>query len=415
MSQLRHIIERLRQTKVLENYTFMTALNFLSALVALIIYPYVIRVTGKMAYGTYAYALTIAVFFQIVIDFGFYAPCVKQLVEHKNDKDERSRIVSAVLTAKLLIYAACCVVFGLLGWFVPFMHDNFSLCLITFVQVFMVSTFPLYYFQAMKNMKRVTYINLTFRLLVIPFVFLFVHSPQDMTLYALISMLSLALGTLTAYVSLWRDGVSLRLVAPRNLISLYKDGLPFFVTNFTENIKTNILKIVIKNMFGVGEVALYDLADKIVNIPRMFVQNINYALFPEVVDNAQPARVRRILRYERLIGLMIAVLIALAGYPATLLLGGRDMMGAFPLAVVLSGTIYCWLVVEAYLSFVFVPNNRYYQVTKNQFVALFSCLLILLVGLLLWRNIIVVPLALTLSGFAEIAYCRYICRKEKLL
>ena len=63
-----HFLQRLRETRVLENYSFMTALSIFSALIGLIIYPYVIRMTGKDAYGAYIYAFTIATFFQAVID-----------------------------------------------------------------------------------------------------------------------------------------------------------------------------------------------------------------------------------------------------------------------------------------------------------------------------------------------------------
>ena len=48
-----HFLQRLRETRVLENYSFMTALSIFSALIGLIIYPYVIRMTGKDAYGAY--------------------------------------------------------------------------------------------------------------------------------------------------------------------------------------------------------------------------------------------------------------------------------------------------------------------------------------------------------------------------
>ena len=96
-----HIIKRLHETKVLENYSFMTALSIISALIGLVIYPFVIRATGKDAYGTYIYAFTIASFFQVLIDFGFDAPCAKAIVQARDDLRECSRIVSAVLLLNL--------------------------------------------------------------------------------------------------------------------------------------------------------------------------------------------------------------------------------------------------------------------------------------------------------------------------
>ena len=94
---------------------------------------------------------------------------------------------------------------------------------------------------------------------------------------------------------------------------------------------------------------------------------------------------------------------------------GLDSIDAYPMSVILSWSIYTWLVVGAYLHFVFIPQNRYYYVTYNQLTALLSCLVLTAVGLLIWCNILVMPVALVLSGFMEIAYCRIACHRKKLL
>ena len=171
------------------------------------------------------------------------------------------------------------------------------------------------------------------------------------------------------------------------------------------------VKAIIKHSFGVGEVAVYDLAEKIITIPRYFTQNINSALFPEVVANATPDRVKRILRYERRIGTGLALVIALLSYPAVLLLGGQQMLGAVWITVLLSTTIYTWLVAGAYINFVFIPANRYYLITLNQIVALVSCVLTAALGLLVWKDITVVAFGLMVSGFVEVLFCRYLTNR----
>ena len=113
---LTNIIQRLHQTKVLENYAFMTALQVFSALISLIIYPYVIRTVGAASYGAYVFALTIIGYFQILTDFGFDSPCAKRIVDNKDNNEKKSEILSAVFTAKhiLLIPTTIEVFFALL-------------------------------------------------------------------------------------------------------------------------------------------------------------------------------------------------------------------------------------------------------------------------------------------------------------
>ena len=324
------LLQRLKETRVLENYSFMTALSIFSALIGLIIYPYVIRVTGKEAYGTYVYAFTIATFFQAVIDYGFDSPCAKAIVQAREDLRELGRIVTSVLLLKLVFIVLCAVAFVICIYCVPFMQNHFRLCLMTFIQLIATSLFPVWYFQGLKKMKFVTYINLAFRLSTIPLIIWLVHAPEDIGVYAFIVMSSIILGTLIAYVCLFADGICLQRVTIDRLRVLLYDATPFFATSLTSSFKALAVKTIIKHSFGIGEVAIYDLAEKIVTIPRFFTQNINGALFPEVVNNATSNRVRRILKYERIIGVGFALAVALLSYPLVLMFGGHEMQEAIP-------------------------------------------------------------------------------------
>lgn len=409
--EIRHLIQRLKETKVLENYSFMTALSILSALIGLVIYPFVIRATGKDAYGTYVYALTIASIFQVIFDYGFDSPCAKAIVQARHDVHALSRIVSTVLVLKMAIVMFCSIVFAACLYVVPFMHHNIALCVITFVQLVAMSLFPTWYFQGLKKMRLVTYINLSLRLATIPLIIWLIRSPQDIFFYAVIVMFSVVSGTFVAYVCLLSDGIRWQRISMESAKKLMRDATPFFATSLTCSLKMLSVKVIIKNMFGVGEVAIYDFAEKLVTIPRFFTQNINAALFPEVVDNAPLTRVKRILRYERMIGIGFVALIALLSYPAVLILGGQEMMDAVSVTIILSASIYTWLVAGAYINFIFIPANRYYLITINQIIALVSCLILMVAGVLVWRSVNVVALGLVLSGYIEVLFCRYMSKK----
>lgn len=161
-------------------------------------------------------------------------------------------------------------------------------------------------------------------------------------------------------------------------------------------------------------VAVLDLANKLVVIPRIITTSINGALFPAVVGNCTTERVRRIMRYETYIALIIIALIAAFGYWAVLILGGKNMVEAYPLAVIQSITIYTWLIVGCYINFVFIPKNRYNLVANNQFVAMVSFLLLAVCSLLFYKNLIIIVSAFAISHIAEIIYCRYVVRRYKL-
>jgi len=83
--------------------------------------------------------------------------------------------------------------------------------------------------------------------------------------------------------------------------------------------------------------------------------------------------------------------------------------------IILSITIYTSLIVSCYFIFIFVPKNHYYFEAKNQLISLLSFLILSAIGFLVFKNLIILVIAFTISSFIEIVYCRYLIKKHKLL
>lgn len=401
--------------KVVENYFFMTFLQGAHIVIGILLYPYLIRVLEKDAYGTYVFIYSNIQFFVSFIGFGFGYPALKSIALHQEDVEEKNRTLHAVFTAKVCLFALSSVVLGALLLCVPFMREHALLYITVYAVTLHEVVFPSWYFQGMQRMKFVTYLQLVIRLSTIPLILLFIKSPDDLELYAIIVSVLPLLGTAyTVWYLKRRDGLTYALVPLGRLKTLFRDSLPFFWTSAFGTVKQELVTLIIGSFFRMGDVALYDLANKLITIPRLMINNINAALFPDVVRHAEAGRVKRLIRYETFIGLAVVVVIAALGYWAVLLLGGRDMLGAYPLAVALSVTVYTWLVVGGYINYVFVPQGHYYFVTKNQFVALVTFVVFALAGVFLWHNIFMVVAAYSLSGLVEIVYCKYLIKKNRL-
>ena len=415
LSEWKYIFSRLKDTRVLENYSFMTALTVFSSLIGIIIYPYLIRVLGKEQMGLYVFLFAVVSYLQIVVDYGFDQPAAKATAEAADDKSILSSVLTRIRFAKLLNLILSVVIALPFVLNITLLRENIRLVTIIALLLFVPVLFPVWYFQGTKNMKVVTYINLFCRLMQIPLVFIFIHSPAHIVRYALIVSLTTLSGAVAAAVYIWLQGLRPVRIRLSELASDYMDATPFFLTYLAGNVKEKVLTNFIGVAFGMGEVAIYDLACKIIQVPRFFTQNINAALFPEVVARPDSGRIRLILRYEHIIGFAIVLSVSLIAYPAVLLLGGRDMIAAVPLTVILSLTIYTWLVTGAYLQFVFVPAGKYRFVAYNQLVALITCFLFFALGYMLCKSVVVVAVAITLSGFCEILFCRRLTHKFSMI
>ena len=401
--------------KVAENYFFMTFLASSALVVGLIIYPYAVRVLGKEAYGIYVFLFSNVQLFQLITTFGFDTPALKKIALFPDNREVKSRVVSEVLISKSLLFCLSLVVLSVVSRFIPFLQKHILLYYILFSLQLVEILFPTWYFQGIQKMKFVTYTNLIIRMSTIPLVFIFVHSPNDLLLCAVIvSLLPLVGGFFAFCYMLVKEDVKLRFISIRRLKSTFRNALPFFWTTAFGTVKKESLTFIVGAFFDMQSVAILDLANKLVLIPRIIATSINGALFPDIMTNSSTDRVRRIMRYETYIALIIITLIAAFGYWAVLILGGRDLLAAYPLAIIRSITIYTWLIVDCYIYFVFIPKNRYRLVANNQFVAMASFLLLAVCSLLFYKSLIVIVSMFTISHIVEVIYCRYAVRRYKL-
>ena len=406
----------LKHSKVAENYFFMTFLQGAGILIGLLLYPYLIRVMGGRTYGTYVFVLSNIQFFISFITFGFTFPALKKIALNPDDTSNRSQTVSEVFTGKCLLLGISALFLGILMATIPFVQRHAALYGIIFVSTLTDILFPTWFFRGIQKMKFVTFVNLSLRILTIPFIFICVKSPDDLLKYAfIVSIFPVFGGIFTVFYLHLKENTRLYFVKFRDLKPIFRDAMPFFWTDALGTFKQEAVTFIIGTFFSMKEVALYDLANKIIMIPRLITTNINAALFPNVVRNLQRERILKIIRYERWIGLSITGAIIATGYWVVWLLGGKAMLEAYPIAVLLSITIYAWLVVGCYINYLFVPQNRYYFVTQNQLGALISFLAFVAIALFVFKNLLLVILAYTLSHFIEIFYCRYLIKKHQLL
>ncbi|MBQ4508187.1 MAG: oligosaccharide flippase family protein [Paludibacteraceae bacterium] len=405
--------------KVVENYVFMTVLQVLNMCFYLIVYPVLISRLGDTGFGTYVFAWSVTCIFMAAVNFGFDMPCAKhiaRIVAEGGSRERLGEVLAAVQTAKILLEALVTLVFVVLLLTVPFMRDNRLVFAVGFAQTLSCILFPQWYFQGVQRMRVVTFIQLAGKLLTLPFIFLLLHTPDDVWLFMLINTVASLLGAVAAWLLVrFKDGVPMPLVPVRAVVPYCVEATPFFLTNVMAIAKEQGVVLLTGSFLGMADVAVYDLANKIVTVPRIMLLKLNEALFPKIVVSSTPRQVRRIMYAEALLGLAVVALVAAVGKWLVLWLGHGQLPMAYPVSVILSTTVLFWLLGTAFIDFVFIPANRRYLVTANQVVALVTCLAAVFVWLFLRPSVYGVAAGLALSGMCEVVFCAVVTYKERLL
>ena len=398
--------------KVVENYFFMTLLLVLNSFFGLLIYPYIIRTLGAEAYGTYIFASTVVNYFICFIGFGFDMYGVRLIAENPFSIEAKSKVLSIIFTTKLYLEAIS-VIFALVAVFIfPVLRAYFWVYIVCFATTLLNIFFPIWYFQGMQKMRIVSYIQLLFKLLSLPFIFIWVKAPGDLLLFTIIMTGSSLLGAFYAFVHLLLfEKLKITLVSIKDSLVYLKESQYFFYTNFLNMMKIQTINLIIGTRYTMTDLALYDLANKIISIPLMLISNINNALFPKVVSNFNSILIRKILLIERIIGILAILGVVVLGKIIIQILAGEEMLGAYWIAVILSFTIFAFLQTSCYIGLILIPNRKDSYVLKDLILSFSTLFIFTLLGILFSKSILVLPIAFSLAGLAELLYLRNVSKK----
>lgn len=398
--------------KIAENYFFMTLLLVLNSFFGLLIYPYLIRTLGAESYGVYIFASTVVNYFICFIGFGFDMYGVRLIAENPFSIKKKSNVLSIIFTTKLYLEIVSIILAVLVSFVFPILRTYFWVYIVCFANTLLNIFFPTWYFQGVQKMRVVSYIQLIFKLLSLPFIFIFIKKPDDILLFAIIMTASSLLGALYAFIHLLVfERLKISLVPIKHTLVYIKESQYFFYTNFLNMMKIQTINLIIGTRYSMTDLALYDLANRIVSIPLMLITNINSALFPKVVSNFNVPLIKKILMTERIIGILAVLTVVIFGKIAIQILGGEAMEGSYWIAVILSFTIFAFLQTSCYIGLILIPNRKDSYVLKDLILSFTTLFTLIVLGMLLSKNILVLPLAFSLAALAELLYLRNVSKK----
>lgn len=400
--------------KVISNYSHMTILQVVNSFFYILIYPFVINTVGLENYGLYVFATSIAAYFMVFINFGFDMHAAKLISLDQSDHELHASLISSVTVAKVFLELLAIAVFVLLVISVPFVRDNWLLFLLCFANTLSCIFLPVWYFHGMQKMKVLTVIQLSLKFLSLPAIFVLVGGVDDIGIYTFIVVVTNVLSAVVAFgMAIKLSGSPLKWPALNTVKALLFEVQPFFWSSATNTLKQKSVEIIIGSFFGMKEVAVYDLANKIFSVPSLLASNINAALFPMMVKKAQKDIVNKIIKIEVFIGLLCMFSVAVGGYWVVRLISVHDMQEAYYLSMLLSINIMTFLIVGSHIYFIFVPHQRYDFVLRNQVVSVVSFYSLCAIYLYFSWSIYSVVLALVSSALLEIVYSYSLVNKVK--
>ena len=343
---------------VVKNMTWLWIVQLANYLLPVLVIPFVTRALGVSAFGEVSYAQNIAVYFSILINFGFDYSATQDVALHRNDASALRTIFRTVVSVKFLFFIVS--MFVLLVLYFCFSEVKQSPKLYFWAALFNLGyvLFPNWYFQGMERMQTMSLLNLVIKALGAVLIIWLVRSAADSVLYLFLLAVVFVVVGLVAFVMVVvdvRKKQQAYFYDKQLSRSVIKKSFPVFINNLANSLYWVAGVTIVGMYLTKADVGVYSGSQKLIQACIMLsCMPFTVALFPKVsrlfaAENRQEAwsYYKRIL----LIGIAIGTLVALCIYifaplAVKILLGSEfvesvaqvRMMSLIPLLVIV-GTI----------------------------------------------------------------------------
>lgn len=280
----REIVSRNRT--VVSNFSYLSFLQGFNILLPLVTYPYLIRVLGTELYGHIIYAQAIALYFGILIDYGFRITATKEIAVYRQDKQKLSEIISSVLVIKLILWLLSFFSLLALVYSIPSFRNDKLIYIFSFGLCFNEFLFPQWYFQGIERMKYITVINIIARTAFLILIFILVREKSDYLFVPLLNGIGAFIsGCLGLTVIFLQHKIRFKIPKFRSVFSYFKKSTPIFGSNAVISVKDKFNVLFIGSWLGMNEVAIYDLATKIMGLFMQPIDTVNTAIYPKMAKS----------------------------------------------------------------------------------------------------------------------------------
>lgn len=402
---------------ILENFSFLSILQVSNLLVFIVTIPYLLKVLGKESYGLVVFAQTIALYFSIVINFGFNATGTRDIAIHRDNPEKLTEIISSILILKVTFFLIMIFFLSALIIFIPLLRQHPAIFIFSMLACLSDALFPIWYYQGIERMKYITVINVLSRSASALLIFLFINKPSDYIIVPLLLGTGTISGALVGLYVLFRvHSNKFVLLSVKKLIHGIKENIPLFISNVSSHIYVNANKLIVGSFLGMQEVAIYDIVDKIVNLLKVPVFLVGQTLFPHISKTKNIHFLKNAIVVALIFFLIVYSGIRIFADPLIGLFTGEINTVTVKLLNVLAISILPIFLSLFLAELMLVPFGFYNDYTKMRTSSLLVYLTIILILAVTHQiGLFQLAFAIIIVESFVVAYSYYLCRKNRII
>lgn len=284
---------------LLKNMSYLAFFQMANYILPILVFPYLIKVVGIDKFGLVSLAQAVALYFNVLIEYGFNFSATKFISKNRNDILIINKTITSILTLKLMFFGLVFVLFILIIYLVPYLKNNAFLFLTGYSILFGMTIFPIWLFQGVEKLKHITIANFIGKIATISMIFLLINEPKDyvyiLLIYAIGSVITGALGLF--FINFY--GFSFGKISINDLKFHIKSGYSIFISSLGINLYRN-LNILLVGLFTSNSITgVYSVSEKLLKSIQMMTNPITQAIFPNASKRIDESSIEESKKYIR--------------------------------------------------------------------------------------------------------------------
>jgi len=277
--------------RALGNVFSLAVVRGLDYLVPLITIPYLVSKLGIQNFGLVNYAMSLALYFSAVMQYGFSITAVREIARNRENPRQVAIIYSETLSAIVVLIAVCALIYFPITLSVEIFRKQLPLYFFSFCFISAQALFPIWFFHGMENMRQSAILSFLSKILFLVSIFTFVKAPDDYSLVAAANAISMMACSL--FSILWiakRHRVLYIRPSIKNILRLYGRGKDAFIAQLAPNLYNNSATFLLGSFAGAAPVGLFSAATRVVEVFNSVGMIISSAFFPYLARNQNAAK-----------------------------------------------------------------------------------------------------------------------------
>jgi PST family polysaccharide transporter len=266
-----------------KNFAILMLLQVSTYAAPLLTLPLLTRILSPGGYGRLAFAMAFANYFVVFTNYGFGLTATPKISINRANRAERSRIFwETVLSQATLTFAGLIILVSLTFIF-PRLAEDRDLLLLGFGMAIGAMLIPTWYFQGIEDLRIISTIVFTGRVLSVPAMFLLVRSPKDIYWAMAVNTLVPMLSGIAIFIHLYRSRQLDFVRTPVSaIVAALKDGWSVFMATALTEVYASTNIVLLALISGNVAAGYFAAGDKLIRAALGMLSPLKTAAYPRV-------------------------------------------------------------------------------------------------------------------------------------